>query len=197
MTSLHQCLNQENVHAQESAVERLHSRWSSSSRVTVDRPPSQPLSRRQMSGGPSSGSIVKESHTDPCVVGDAHRRGNAFERLQQSDSKWTTGSGVIPDRPPMQPLSCRGSAVGRLQQSDSRWSSGSRPTFDTTSSQALARHRMLVGPSIVSALEHSVEKKNQDILKTTIRALCTLKLVGKPLSPGVAGTGLQRAARTA
>ena len=40
-------VNQENSYGQESAAGRLHSRWSSSSRV--DRPPS--LSCRQMSGG--------------------------------------------------------------------------------------------------------------------------------------------------
>jgi hypothetical protein len=169
MTSLHQCPNQENVHAQEGAVER----------VIVDRPPTQPLSRRSMSGGPCSDS-VKESHKDP-GVGDARRRENTFERLQQqSDSKWTSGSGVITDRPPSQPLSRRQMsgepyAVERLQQSDSRWSSGSRATFDTaSSSQALAHHRMLVGPSSLSALEHSVETKNQDIFETTITTLGTL-----------------------
>ena len=197
MTSVHQRLDQENVHERESAVERLQSRWSSSSRLIIDRPPSQPLSRRQMSGGPRSDS-VKESHKDP-GVGDAHRRGNAFERPQQSDLKWTSGSGVITDRPPLQPLSRRGSAVGRLQQSDSRWSSGSRATFDAASSQALARHRMIVGPSRASALKHSVEMKNHDIIETTARALYILNLLGKPqsLAASVTGTGLQCAARCA
>jgi hypothetical protein len=112
MTSLHQY--------RESAVEKLHSRWSSSSRVVGDRPPSQPLSCRPIVGGPSSDS-VKEIHYKDQGVGDALRRGNTFRMLQQqSDSKWTIGSGVIIDRPPLQPLSCRGSAVGRLQESDSR-----------------------------------------------------------------------------
>jgi hypothetical protein len=188
MTSLHRLLNQENVQERESAVERVespHSRWSSSIRVIVDKPPSQPRSRRQMSGGPSSDS-VEESYKYP-GVGTAYRRGNAFKRLQrQSDSKWTCGSGVITDIPPLLPLSRRGGAVERLQQSDSRWSSGSRATSDTASSQALARHRMLVGPSSLSALEHSVETKNQDIFETTITALGTLT-----------GTGVQCAARTA
>jgi hypothetical protein len=45
-------VNQDNSYGQESAAGRLHSRWSSSSRVIVDRPPSHPFSCRQMSGGP-------------------------------------------------------------------------------------------------------------------------------------------------
>jgi hypothetical protein len=45
-------VNQDNSYGQESAAGRLHSRWSSSSRVIIDRPPSHPLSCRQMSGGP-------------------------------------------------------------------------------------------------------------------------------------------------
>jgi hypothetical protein len=173
MTSLHQRINQENVRERESEVEGLHhSRWSSSSRVGVDTPPSQPLSHRQMSGEPSSSS-VKESHTDPGVC-DAPQRGSAVERLQHSDLKWASGSRVIADRPPLQPLSRRGSAIRKLQQSDSRWSSGSRAaTFDTTSSQVLARCRMLVESSNVSALKHSVEMKNHDIFETPIRALCS------------------------
>jgi hypothetical protein len=140
MTSLCQRLSQENAHERESAVkQRLHSRWSSSSRVTVDRPPSQPLSRRQrISGGPNSGGSVKESHKDP-GVGDAHRRGNASKRLHQNHSRWASGSEVINDRPPFPPPRCRGTAVGRLQKSDSTCSSGSRATFDATSLQALAR----------------------------------------------------------
>jgi hypothetical protein len=133
MTSLHQFLNQENMRERESAVERLHSRWSSSFRIIVDRPPSQPISRRQMSGEPSSCS-VKESHQK-----DPGRGGSAARRLQRSNSKWTSGSGVFTDSPPLQPLSRRGSADRRLQQSDSRWCSGSQAAFDTASSQALVR----------------------------------------------------------
>jgi hypothetical protein len=162
MTSLHQRLNQECVHERESAVERLHLRWSSSSRVIVDRPPSQPFSRRQMSGGPISCS-VKASPND-LGVGDSRRRGNASEGFQLSDSKWASSSGVITDRPPLQPLRCRGSAVGRLQQSDSRWNSGSQTNRDRPPSPARANVRMLVGPSRVSALKHSVEMKNHDIV---------------------------------
>ena len=105
ITSLHTLLNEEIVHETESEVERLHSRWSSSFRVIVDRPPSEPLSRRKMSGRPSSVS-VDESQQD-VGVGDAHRRGYALERLRQSDSKWTVGSRrVSTDRPPLQPFRC-------------------------------------------------------------------------------------------
>ncbi len=169
MTSLHQRLNQECVHERESAVERLHLRWSSSSRVIVDRSPSQQLSRRQMSQGRGSGS-VKDNNNDP-VVGDAHRRRSAFGRLQQSDSKWTSGSEAITDRPPLQPLSCRGSAIGRVEQSGSRWVSGSRAS--------------------ISALEHSFEMNNHDVFESAVRALCTLNLLRKPQSPAaiVTGTG--------
>jgi hypothetical protein len=180
MTSLHQPLNQENAHEQrESAVQRLDLRWSSSSssssRVAVDRAPSQPMRRRPMSGGPSSDS-VKESRTDPCVA-DAppRRRENESERLQQSDdSRSASASGVTTDRPPFQPLTCPGSApVGRLQQSDSRWSSGSAATsFAGTAFQALAPLRTLAGPS-------SAEMTTHDALITTIRALCILNLLGK------------------
>jgi hypothetical protein len=109
MTILHQCLNQEFVHERESAVERLHLKWSSSSRVIVDRPPSQPLSRRQMSGGPSSGS-VKDIHEGP-GEGDAHRGGNVSEEFQLSDSKWASGSLMITDRPPLQPIRYGESAI--------------------------------------------------------------------------------------
>ncbi len=131
MRRLHRCLNQESVHAQESGVERLrlHSSLSSSSRVIGDRPPSQPLSRKQTNGSSSNGSLRESHYKGPCA-----------------NSKWTSGSGVITDRPPLQPLRCPGSSVQRLQKSESRWSSGSRTTLDTALSQALARHRMQVGP---------------------------------------------------
>jgi hypothetical protein len=128
MTTLHQCLDQE------SAVESLHSRWSSSSQVIADRPPSQPLSRR--------------------------------------------------------------SSVQRIQKSDSRWSPGSQTTMDTALSLALARHRILVGPSNVSALKYSVKMKNQE---TTIKALFTSTYMGKPrsLMASATATELHCAARSA
>jgi hypothetical protein len=81
----HRRLDQEHVHERESAVERLHLRWSSSSRVIADRPPSQPLNRRQMSGKPISCS-VKESHKDPSV-GDTHRRRNMSGEAPQERFK--------------------------------------------------------------------------------------------------------------
>jgi hypothetical protein len=119
----HRHFDQENSHERESApAAKLHSRWNSSSRIIVDRSPSQLLSCRRMGRGPSSAVSVKESHHE--------------------------------DR----------STVGRLQDSDSRWSSGDRAAFDTSPSQPLARRRMVLGPSRVSAfkesLEHTVEMKN-------------------------------------
>jgi hypothetical protein len=134
MTSLHQRINQEHVHEQERAVEELHSRWSSSSssgsQVIVDRLPSQPLSRHQS------------------------RRGSASGRIQRSNSKRPSSSGVIADSPLLQPLSRRRSAVGRLELSGSRWSSGSQAASNTASSQALVRTEIIVRPNSVSALMH-------------------------------------------
>jgi hypothetical protein len=81
---------------QESAVGRLHSGGVS------DRPPSQPRSQHQMSGGPSNVS-GKESHKDP-AAGEAHEQGSsAFEEAQKSDSKWNSGSGPLTDTPPLHP----------------------------------------------------------------------------------------------
>ncbi len=99
MYSLHQLLDQENVLARESAVERLQSRWNSSSRVIVDKPPSQPLSRKQTNGSSSNGSLKESHHKGPFA-----------------NSKWTSGSGVVADSPPLQPLSRRGSSVRRLSR---------------------------------------------------------------------------------
>jgi hypothetical protein len=116
MTSLYQRINQEHVHVheQERAVEEFHSRWSpsSGSQVIVDRLPSQPLSHRHS------------------------RRGSASGRLQRINSKWTSGSGVVADSPPLQPLSRRRSDLGRLELSGTRWSSGSQASCDTVSSHA-------------------------------------------------------------
>lgn len=144
MTTIHQRLNQEHVHERESVVERLQSRWSSSSLGIVDRPPLHPLSHQQTSIG-----------------------------LQQSDSKWSSDSRVTSDSPPLQPLSHRGSAVGRLQESGSRWNSGSQAVCDTASPKMLARHRTIVQRSNVSAHEHSGVMKDHDKFETTIRAIGT------------------------
>jgi hypothetical protein len=166
MTSIQQLFNQEHVHERESAVEWLQSRWSSSSRVIADRPPLQPLSRRQMSRRPSS-SLVNES----CHKEGNSRRGSAVGRLQRGHSKWTSGSGVITDSPPLQPLSRRESAVGKLQQSGSRWSSGSQAAFDTVSSQAIVRHQIILLPNRVSALKHSATvMKHHDIFESVAKA---------------------------
>jgi hypothetical protein len=119
-TCLH-LLIKESYHRRESAVERLHSRQKSGTPVIPDSPSPQSRNRLQMSGGSSSVS-VKESHKDPGVVGDAHeRRSSATKWLQQSDSKWNSGSGTLTDRPPLQPFSRHGVSGAR---DESRWSSG-------------------------------------------------------------------------
>jgi hypothetical protein len=119
MTSLHQCLNHQHVYdAREIAVEKLQSRWSSSPRVIVDTPPSQPLSRQQTSGNPSTGSVKESHNTDPCTGND--RRQSPFGRLQRNNSKWTSSYGVIADSPPLQPCSHRGSAAARRRQLSAR-----------------------------------------------------------------------------
>jgi hypothetical protein len=107
MTSLHQRLNQENVHGREGAVERLQSRWSSSSRDIFDRPPSHPPTRQQMGGRSRSGSEKESHHKDPGNTGGV-RRGSAGGRLERGNPKWDSSSGIITDSPPLQPLSCRG-----------------------------------------------------------------------------------------
>jgi hypothetical protein len=87
--------------------ERLHSRQNSGTPVIPDSPSPQSRIRLQMSGGPSSVS-VKQSHKDQ-GVGDANqRRSSASKWLQQSDSKWNSGSGTLADRPPLLPFSRHG-----------------------------------------------------------------------------------------
>jgi hypothetical protein len=79
---LHRHLNRENSHKQETvpAVTRLHSRWSSSSRDVVDKPPSQPLRCRRMSGGrPSSATSVKESHQEDPGTSEVRRLQQAIQ----------------------------------------------------------------------------------------------------------------------
>lgn len=160
-TSLHKYVIKEKARGRDNAVERLHGGRSSSTRANSGRPPLQPQRRRRMSGVQRSVSL-KESHKDP-GAGEAPQRGNiAFERLQQRDSKWYSGSGGLADRPPSQPFIRRGISGAKcasteeyqkdsslkeprpersiriLQQSDdSRWSSGSRATFDMAPVQAL------------------------------------------------------------
>jgi hypothetical protein len=117
---LQQKLDKDNAHGQESPVGRHHSRWSSSTQVISNRPPSQPRSRHQMSGGSSSVSL-KERHKK-LVTGEVQQRGSHnFERLQQSESKWNSGSEALVDQPPLQPVS-RHEISG--PSDESRWSSG-------------------------------------------------------------------------
>jgi hypothetical protein len=185
MTSLlvHQPLNQEHENEQESAVEMLQSRWSPSSRTFVDRPPSQPLSRR-----PSSSSVTESCHQDP-DTGNS-RQGIADERLQRVNSKWTSSSVVTTDRPPLQPLSRRRSTTGKgLQQRGSRWSSGSQATCATALPKVLAQHRMIAQPISVSALKHSDTMENHDVFESTIRTLCILNQSRIHLSLTASGSG--------
>jgi hypothetical protein len=147
-------LNQESSHKQEriSSITRLHSRWNSGSRDMVDKPPSQPRSRRRMSGGrPSSATLVKESHQeDP--------RTSEVRRLQQSDSMWTSGGARTTNiRPPLR----RGKAFRRFHHGACRWTSSSRSALDRVPTPAPAPHRMIVGLSSVSALKPYYIGKDQ------------------------------------
>jgi hypothetical protein len=154
---LHKCINKEKAHGRESAVgKQLDSRQNLITRVISDRPPSQPRRRCRMSVEPSSVS-VKESHKDP-GAGEAHHLGRfALKRL--SDSKWSSGSGALTDRPPLQPFihhgiseASRASTKGyqedpileepRPESNDSRWSSGYRSSFDLSPFEALAGSSM-------------------------------------------------------
>jgi hypothetical protein len=168
MTTIHQRVNQDNVHERVSTVERLQSRWNSGSRVIVDKPPSQPLNLRQMSRKPSHGSVKKSYRCHKDLVMCHSRRENTVGRLQQINSMWTSSSGVITDSPPLQPLSRRESAVGKLQ------TNGSQASFDTASCQVLIPHRTIERPSRVSALEHPGAMKNYDIFEDAIRTRCIL-----------------------
>jgi hypothetical protein len=156
-------INEEKARGQESAVGKLHSRHDSSTRVISDIPPSQPRRRRRIGVETRRHVSLKESYKE-AGAGEAHQRGSrAQKRLEQTDSKWNSGSGALTDRPPLQPFirhgireaSCAStkeyhkdplleelrpeSSIKRLQQSDdSRWSSGYPSSFDMSPFQALA-----------------------------------------------------------
>jgi hypothetical protein len=160
--SLPKCINEVKAHGRESAVGKPDSRQNSSTRAISDIPPSQPRRRRRISGEPIH-VAAKERYKD-ADAGEAHQRGSsALKRLQQTDSKWNSGSGALTDRPPLRPFirhgiivaSCAStkeyhkdplleelraeSSIKRLQQSDaSRWSSGYPSSFDMSPFQALA-----------------------------------------------------------
>ena len=169
---LHCHLNQEKSHERDCAPDAimLHSRWSSCTRG-VDKPPSQPLRCRPMSGGqPNSVASVKESHQE-----DPGTR--QVRRLQQRDSMWTSGgAGTTKARPPLR----RGQAFRRLQHGACRWTSNCRATLDKVPTPAPAPHRMI--SSNVSALKPSVEMKDRDIVEITLMALCIFNMSGKPLA---------------
>lgn len=119
MTSLpHQRLNQEHVHERNSAGEKVKSRWSPSSQIVVDKPPSQPPSRQGVSESPSSGFAKKNHHEDPGTSGNS-RRISAVGRLQGSNSN---NSGPLLKESQHKDSGTsgnfrRGSALGELQQS--------------------------------------------------------------------------------
>jgi hypothetical protein len=195
---LHQHLNKENTHGRESAVERLHWGRSSSTRAIFGTPPPpmQPRSPRKMRQGLRSVSVKEEYKNSG--AGEAHQRGSrVFEGLQQGDSKWNSGSGGLTDHPPLQPVSRHEMSEARcaltnedheeptveesqsessfrsLQQCGVSLSSGYRASFDMAPSQALARRRRIVEPSIVKAVNESindtVEMKNRATLLETRR----------------------------
>jgi hypothetical protein len=167
---LHCHLNQENSHERDSvpAATMLHSRWSSSTWDIADKPPSQPIRCRPMSGGqPRSVASVKENHPEDLATSKLRRR-------QQSDSMWTSGgAGTTKARPPLR----RGKAFRRLPHGACRWTSGCR---DRVPTPAPAPHRMIMGSSGISAVKPSVEMKDRDIFEITCMALCTFNMSGKP-----------------
>jgi hypothetical protein len=183
MTSLHQQIYQGDVHKRESAVERLQSsRWTSSSRIIVDKPPSSP---RRMSSIPNSSPVEENQHKD---LGTGYSQpGSPNGRLQCGNAKWTSGSAVITDSPPSQPPSHRAGAFGSLELFGSRWNSGSQGNFGTASSQTLGCHRTIAQPSSISALEHSAAIKKHHSFET---AFCFLNLPRTQTSSGT-GSGLR------
>lgn len=129
------------------------SRWSSSSLVIVDRPPSQPL---------RDTSDSRWSSVDQVAIDTAPSQ----PLRHTSDSRWGSVDQVAIDTAPSQPLH---------DTSDSRWSSVDRAVLDTAPSQPLARPRVILGPSLVStineSLRHPTEMKNINIKRTTVKIL--------------------------
>jgi hypothetical protein len=118
-------------------------------------------------------------------VSDAHRRGNASERVHQNHSRWASGSGVVNDRPPFQPPRCRGPAVRKLQKSDSTRISGSRATFNATSLQALA-HLNQVDPESIGLGEEAVAQwRSSAATCQSLLLICTGTIRSRNLSTPV------------
>jgi hypothetical protein len=168
MTSLQQSPNVKHVHDRESAGEKLKSRWSSNPPRVVDRPPSQPPRRRQVSKNPCSGS-VGESHHKELGTSNNPRRVSALGRLQRSNS--SCGSPVKESHymdPGTSGNSRRGSAFGRLQWSNSNWTSrgdsprpslsrsGHNPTIKTIPSMFLPIHDLHTVASLTELHENDV-----------------------------------------
>jgi hypothetical protein len=167
----------------ESVVERLQSRWISSSRIIVDKPPSSP---RRMSRRLSSSPVLEENQHKDLVTNDSQLE-SPNGRLQCGDSKWRSGSEDFTDSPPSQPLSHRGDAFGSLEHSDSRWNSGSQANASTASPQALGCHRTITQPSSILAHEHSDVIRKQHSFETSF---CSLNLP-RTHSSSETGSGLR------
>jgi hypothetical protein len=185
--------------------ERPHWGRSSSTRAISGKTPLQQRSRRRMNGGPSHFS-AKKSHKD-IGTGEAHQRGrSAFERLQQSDSKWNSDSWALADRLPLHEkieAKCASTkenhkepsveepipvdSIRSLQQCGARLSSDYRASFDMAPSKALARRRKNVESSSVSAINgdliDAVKMENRATLLET--RLESRRLSGTPRRPSV------------
>jgi hypothetical protein len=100
----HHHLNQEDSHERKPAPPTSlpsPSRWSSSARLIVDGPPSQPLSCCRISRGPSISVAVNESHQEDVL----DRLRITIGKLQaDSDSRWSSSYRAASDTAPSKPL---------------------------------------------------------------------------------------------
>lgn len=147
---------------------------SSSTRAISGRTPLQPRSRRRMNGEPSHFSAKKSRKGTGTREAD-QRGSSAFERLQQSDSKWNSDSGALTDRlrastKDYHKETCGGDipvdSIRSLQQCGARLSSEYRASFDMAPSKALARRRKIEGSSNVAGIKESLS----DAVKMESRA---------------------------
>lgn len=192
---LHHHLYQESSHERGSvpAATSLHSRWSSSSQVIVDKPPSQPPSC-----SPRSVASVKESHQR---LEDAQT--SKFGRLQRSDSKlWTSsGAGTTTGRPPLRrgkafrrlphgagtttdrPPFRRGKPFRGFHHGACRWFPSSRSIFDKVPTPPARARRVIVGVSnTFSLLDPSLELKDRDGAKLFWHGRCIIFSVFRQFS---------------
>jgi hypothetical protein len=139
--------------------QRSDSKWNSGSGPLTDTPPLHPHNHHGISRAECAS--PKECHKDPS--GDEPRRGS---HNHHGISRAECASPKECHKDPGGDEPRRGSSIRRLQQSgDSRWSSGYRASDDMAPSQALARGRMILRPSSVSAVnDDAVEMKNRATL---------------------------------